>query len=407
MRKASVIFIFITILLDMLALGVIVPVLPKLIEGFLNGDTARAAEMIGIFGTVWALMQFFFSPILGVLSDKVGRRPVVLISNFGLGLDYFFMAFAPTLSWLFIGRIISGITAASISVASSYIADVTPPEKRSQAYGMLGMAFGVGFILGPALGGFFGNIDPRLPFIVAGTLSLLNALYGLFILPESLAKENRRDFSWKRANPMGSISLLKSTKRLYALSQVTFLTCLAHVVFPTSMVIYMNYRYGWSTRTVGIMLAVVGVTNGLVQGLLVGKFVKAFGEKKTLLMGLSFGTIGFLIAALSSNEIWFWLSVPFLALWGLGNAVQQSLTSQEVGPDQQGHLQGAIGSIRGIAEMIGPSIFALPFAYFIQPGHVQIPGAPFFIAAFLLMTSIFVWLSRKAFFAVVLTEQGR
>ena len=398
MQKASFIFIFVTIVLDMLAMGVIIPVLPKFIEGFLNGDTAKAAEMIGVFGTVWALMQFFFSPILGVLSDKVGRRPVVLISNFGLGLDYFFMAYAPNLAWLFVGRIISGITSASISVASSYIADVTPEEKRSQAYGMIGMAFGVGFILGPALGGFFGNINPRLPFVVSGGLSLLNTLYGFLILPESLSLENRRDFSWRRANPVGSITLLKSNPKLYVLSEINFLMTLTHVVFPTSMVIYMTYRYGWSTRTIGLLMALVGITNGLVQAVLVSRFINRFGEKQVLLIGLAFGAIGFLIAGLAANELWFWFSVPFLALWGLSNAVLQSLSSQQVGQDQQGHLQGAIGSLRGIAELIGPTIFSLSFSYFIRPGHLQIPGAPFFVAAILLIVCMLVWLRRRAAF---------
>lgn len=395
-QKASVIFIFGTVLLDMLALGVIIPVLPPLIEEFLGGDTAKAAEMIGIFGTAWAAMQFIFSPILGVLSDKIGRRPVVLISNFGLGIDYLLMAVAPTLGWLFVGRVISGITAASISAASSYIADVTSPEKRPAAFGMLGMAFGAGFILGPAIGGFFGEIHPRLPFAVAGALSLLNGLYGLFILPESLAPENRRDFSWSRANPLGSITLLRSTKKLYALAEVTFLTCVTHVVFPTSMVIYMNYRYGWTTRTVGIMMAVVGITNGFVQGALVGPLVKRWGERKALIYGLLFGVVGFLIAGLSSEGFYFWFSIPFLALWGVANAVVNGMMTSEVGPDQQGHLQGAIGALRGIGELIGPGLFSYTFAYFIQPNSfMRIPGSPFFLAAFLLFLSVLAFSRRR------------
>ncbi len=395
-QKASVIFIFITILLDMLALGVIVPVLPKLIEEFVGGDASKAAQMIGIFGTVWALMQFVFSPILGVLSDRVGRRPVVLISNFGLGLDYLLMALAPTLSWLFVGRVISGITSASIAAASGYIADVTPAEKRSGAFGMIGMAFGVGFILGPAIGGFFGEINPRLPFAVAGALSLINALYGFFVLPESLAPENRRPFSWRRANPVGSINLLASNARLYALSEINFLISITHVIFPSVMVLYMSYRYGWTTRTVGFMLAAVGLSNGIVQGALVAPVVKRWGERRILLVGLLFGVIGFLISGLASVDTWFWLGVPFLALWGLGNAVIQGMMSQEVGADQQGHLQGAIGSLRGIAELIGPAVFSFTFAYFIKPERAfAVPGAPFFLAGFLMLLAILVLLRRK------------
>ncbi|MGI8435734.1 MAG: MFS transporter, partial [Chthoniobacterales bacterium] len=209
-RKAAVVFIFITVTLDMLALGLIAPVLPKLVLNFLGGDASSAAKWFGIFGTVFALMQFVFSPVLGVLSDRFGRRPIILASNLGLGLDYVVMAWAPTIGWLFLGRIISGVTAASISTAMAYISDVVAPEKRAGAFGMIGAAFGVGFILGPALGGLLGTSDPRLPFWVAGGLSLLNAAYGYFFVPESLPKEKRRPFTLRRANPVGSLVLLRS-----------------------------------------------------------------------------------------------------------------------------------------------------------------------------------------------------
>ena len=393
--KASVVFIFITIFLDMLAIGIIVPVLPKLIENFLGGDTAKAAQYIGIFGTVWALMQFIFSPILGVLSDRVGRRPVVLISNVGLGLDYILMAAAPNLRWLFIGRIISGITASSISAANGYIADVTPSEKKSAAFGLMGVAFGVGFILGPAIGGFFGEINPRLPFAIAAGLSLLNALYGFFVLPESLTPANRVPFSWKKANPIGSLKLLKSNLKLYTLSQITFLLTLAHAVLPSIVVIYCTYRYNWSTRTVGLLVAAVGLTNGIVQGTLVGPFVKKLGEQKVLLLGLLCGAIGFSIHAMAPTGNYFWIGVPFLALWGLGNAAIQGMMSQQVGSQQQGQLQGAIGSLRGISEMIGPGMFTFTFAYFIQANHLQIPGSPFYLAALLMLIAIAVLVKRN------------
>jgi DHA1 family tetracycline resistance protein-like MFS transporter len=209
-RRAALAFIFITVVLDMLALGMIVPVLPKLVEDFMHGNTALAAEYVGLFATVWAAMQFLFSPVLGALSDRFGRRPVILLSNFGLGADYIVMALAPTVWWLFVGRVISGITAASFSTASAYIADVAPPDKRAGGYGMISAAFGLGFVLGPAMGGVLGNIDPRLPFWVAAGLSLLNAMYGFFVLPESLPRDRREAFSWRRANPMGSFKLLRS-----------------------------------------------------------------------------------------------------------------------------------------------------------------------------------------------------
>jgi MFS transporter, DHA1 family, tetracycline resistance protein len=243
-RPAAVAFIFLTILLDMFALGLIVPILPKLVESFVDNDTARAARIFGVFGTAWALMQFVFSPILGGLSDRFGRRPVVLLSNFGLGLDYILMALAPSLVWLFIGRVISGVTSASMSTAFAYIADVTPPERRAAVFGKVGAAFGAGFILGPAIGGLLGGLDPRLPFWAAAALSLANAFYGLSILPESLPHDRRTPFRWKNANPIGALQLLLSDRVLAGLSVVNFIAQLAHVVLPSTFVLYATYRYG-------------------------------------------------------------------------------------------------------------------------------------------------------------------
>src|SRR5438270_9826324 len=265
-RSGAAAFIFVTILLDMFALGLVMPVLPKLVESFVANDTARAARIFGLFGTAWALMQFFFSPVLGALSDRFGRRPVVLLSNLGLALDYILMALAPSLAWLFIGRVISGITSASISTAFAYIADVTPPEKRAAVFGKIGAAFGAGFILGPAIGGLLGGMDPRLPFWVAAGLSFANALYGLLILPESLPPERRSPFHWKSANPMGALHLLRSDRVLAGLSVVNFLAQVAHVVLPSTFVLYTTYRYGWDPRTVGLTLAMVGICTMAVQG---------------------------------------------------------------------------------------------------------------------------------------------
>src|SRR5271154_1806180 len=253
-RRAAATFIFFTVALDMLALGMIAPVLPRLITGFMNGNTVNAAQMLGVFGTVFAGIQFFFSPILGSLSDRFGRRPVVLLSNFGLGLDYLLMAWAPVLSWLFVGRVISGLTASSIPTAMAYMADVTPRERRAAAFGMLNAAFGIGFVLGPAMGGLLGNINPRLPFWVAGLLSLINGLYGLFVLPESLSLKNRSPFSWKRANPVGSLSLLNHRSML-AIAGVLLLGYIAQQVLMNVYVIYDDYRYHWTNRTVGLSLA--------------------------------------------------------------------------------------------------------------------------------------------------------
>jgi len=283
-RKAAMAFIFAIVLLDVIALGIVIPVLPKLIETMLGGDTPRAAEVFGIFGTAWALMQFTFSPVLGALSDRFGRRPVLLISMSGHGLDYVLMALAPSLGWLFLGRIISGITASSFSTAYAYIADVTPPEKRAGAFGMVGAAFGIGFVLGPALGGLLGALDPRLPFWVAAAFSLANAAYGWFVLPESLTSEHRMAFSWAHANPVGSLRLFSRHPQLIGLAGVAFLYQLAHVVLPSVTVLYTSYRYGWSNATMGLTLAAVGVASGIVQAALIRPTVDRFGERTALIV---------------------------------------------------------------------------------------------------------------------------
>ncbi len=390
-RRAAVAFIFVTVVLDVLALGVVIPVLPKLVEGFLGGDTARAAEIFGLFGTVWALMQFFVSPILGALSDRFGRRPVILFANFGLGLDYIVMALAPTLSWLFVGRVISGITGASFTTAGAYIADVTPPEKRAAGYGMIGAAFGLGFVLGPALGGLLGGINPRLPFWVAAGLTLLNATYGLFVLPESLSRENRRHFSWKRANPVGSLTLLRSHPELSGLAAVYILFFLAHQSLPSVFVLYTGYRYHWSEQTVGLTLAGVGICGVAVQGWLVRRIVAAIGEKRTLLTGLTFGALGFAAFGLAPTAGALWAAVPVFSFMGLFGPAAQGLMTRRVAPTEQGQLQGANSSLMGITGLIGPFLFTLTFAHFIREGAgVRLPGAPYLLAAALLVVAWFV-----------------
>src|SRR5262249_11079032 len=318
--SAAFIFVFITVLLAMLALGIIVPVLPRLVVDFVGGDAARGADYLGLFGTVWALMQFVFSPVHGMLADRFGRKPVILISNFGLGLDYVLMALAPTLWWLFAGRIISGICAASISASYAYIADVTPAEKRAARFGMMGVAFGAGFVLGPALGGLAGNIDPHLPFWIAAALSLANGLYGLFILPESLPRERRTPFEWRRANPVGSLKLLRSHPELSGLSITNFLSNLAHASLPSIAVLYMMYRYNFDERSVGLTMAGVGLSAMVVQGGLIGPTIARLGERTALIMGLLFGTSAFSLWALAPSALFFWLGIPLMSLWGIANA---------------------------------------------------------------------------------------
>ncbi len=391
-RSAAVAFIFITVVLDVLALGIIIPVLPKLVEQFLGGDTARAAEMFGLFGTVWALMQFIFSPVLGALSDQYGRRRVILISCFGLGIDYIFMASAPTLWLLFIGRIISGITGASFTAAGAYIADVTPPEKRAAGFGMIGAAWGLGFVLGPALGGVLGGIDTRLPFWVAAGLTLLNAMYGLFVLPESLSAEHRERFSWKRANPLGSLKLLRSHHELFRLATVNGFFYLAHQVLPSVFVLYASFRYGWNEEMVGLTLAIVGVCGMVVQGGVVKRVVADFGERRTLLAGLLFGMGGFAIFGLAPVGIIFWLGIPVFSMMGLYGPSSQGLMTRHVQPSQQGQLQGANNSIMGVAGVIGPGIFTVTFAYFIVGHSVLLSGAPFLLALLMLIAAfVLAW----------------
>jgi MFS transporter, DHA1 family, tetracycline resistance protein len=388
-RRAAFAFIFVTVLLDMLAIGIIIPVLPKLVVDFVIGDAAEGARIYGLFGTVWALMQFVFSPVQGALSDRFGRRPVILISNFGLGLDYIVMALAPSLNWLFLGRVISGITAASISTSYAYVADVTPPEARAARFGLLGAAFGVGFVLGPALGGLAGTVDPRLPFWIAAALSLANALYGLLVLPESLPPERRAPFAWRRANPVGALALLASQSTLIGLATVNFLGNLAHAALPSIGVLYMMYRYGWNERTVGLTMAGVGLAAIVVQGSVIGPVVKRFGERRALVMGLGFGAAGFAVFGLAPTGPVFWLGIPLMALWGLANPSAQGLMSRCIGPDKQGQLQGANASLMGVANLIGPGLFTLTFAFAIDAA-TDLQGAPHLVAAMLLGFAIMV-----------------
>lgn len=383
-RQAAFAFIFVTVVLDMFAIGVIIPVLPKLLEDFMGGNTASAAEVYGVFGTAWALMQFFCSPILGSLSDRFGRRPIILLSNIGLGLDYVLMALAPTVAWLFVGRVISGITAASVSTAGAYIADVTPPEQRAARFGMLGAAFGFGFVVGPALGGLLGGIDPRLPFWVAAGLSLANALYGMFVLPESLPHERRRSFSWRRANPVGAFKLLRSHRELWGLSCVFFLSNLAHVALPSTAVLYMGYRYGWNEQQVGLVLAVAGVCGIIVQGGLVGRVVRRIGERRTMILGLTGGALGFLVQGLAPSGSIYMAGVIVMSLWGFMNAALQGLLTRLVSPTEQGQLQGANSSVMGIANLVGPIVFTQTFSTFIAHREWHLPGAAYLLSCLLL-----------------------
>lgn len=381
-RRAALAFILVTVVLDMLAMGVVLPVLPELVLGFLGGDTARAAWMMGLFGTVWALMQWLWSPLLGMLSDRFGRRPVILLSNLGLGLDYILMALAPGLGLLLLGRVISGITAASISTSGAYIADTVPPERRAGAFGLLSVGFGVGFICGPALGGILGGISPRLPFWVAAGLSLANFAYGLVVLPESLPRERRDRFRWSRANPVGSLVLLGSQPMLLGLAAVNFIATVAHGSLPNVFVLYADYRYGWNANAVGLALAAVGASSIVTGGLIVPRVVARFGERRSLIAGLGFGMAGFAMIGLASTGGAFLAAIPVLGLWGLSGPAVQGLMTRRVAASEQGQLQGANTSLQSVAGLIGPGLFSAIFASFIgYTGIWHQPGAPYLVAA--------------------------
>ncbi len=387
-RRGATIFIFVTVLIDMVTFGMIGPVLPKLIASFVGNDYAHAAQVIGLFATVWALMQFFCSPLLGMLSDRVGRRPVILLSNAVSVVDYVIMALAPNLAWLFAGRVISGVATANMTAASAYIADVTPLEKRAAAFGMLGSAFGLGFVLGPAIGGIVGNADPRLTFWAAAIFALLNTVYGLFVLPESLAAENRtKRMDWKRANPFGSIGLLRSHHELWGLTWVNFNTYLAHEVFPNIWVIYCIAAFGWSTRSIGFTLALVGTIAAINQATMVRPIVARLGERRTLLASLAIAVAGLALLG-TDNGILFLVAAVIISL-PMYQASSQALMTRRVGAAAQGELQGALGSVRGISMLLGPAIFTLTFAQFAGPWRsLGLIGAPWLLAAVLYAVSL-------------------
>lgn len=403
-RKAALIFIFVTVLIDILAFGLIIPVLPHLVKQFAGGateaaKTVSAAHWIGLFGFVFSLIQFVTAPIQGALSDRFGRRPVILLSCFGLGVDFIFMALADSLPWLFVGRVISAVFSASFTTANAYIADITPPEKRAQAFGMLGAAFGLGFIIGPALGGWLSVIDLRFPFWGAAFLALCNFVYGWFVLPESHPREDRSPtFDWRHANPLGSLKLLRSYPQIWGLAAVVFLINLAHFVYPNVFVLFADYRYGWQPETVGIVLAVVGVCGVIVQAGLVKHAVAAWGERRALLFGLSAGVIGFSIYGWAPTGMLFLMGIPIMAFWGFAMPSTQALVTKQVDRTMQGRVQGALSSLMSLAGIIAPQFYTGIFAWFIgknAPSHQ--PGAPFWAAGLLLVVAlVMAWRFARA-----------
>ncbi len=390
-RKPAMGFILVTLFLDILGIGLIIPILPQLIEQLEGGDVSAASHTYGLLGAMYALMQFLFAPILGSLSDRFGRRPVILGSLLGSGLDYLLLAYAPDLGWFYVGRLIAGITGANMTAATAYIADVSPPEKRAANFGLIGAAFGLGFIAGPALGGYLGDRDLRLPFFVAAALTLLNWLYGMFVLPESLAMENRREFSWKRANPIGSFRSLMKHPLVFGLAISFFLLNIGQFSTHSTWVLYTGYRYEWSPKQVGLSLAIVGLTVAIVQGGLSRRIIPALGEPRALVVGLCIN-VAAMIGYGSATHCWMVYCILALGSFGaIGAPATQALITGGAEANEQGAVQGALTSLSSVAGFIAPIVSTMLFGYFISSrAPVHLPGAPFFLAAVLIVGALLV-----------------
>ncbi len=406
-RQAAIGFIFITLLIDITGFGLIIPVVPQLIEKLLGtSDISKAAEYGGWLTAAYAIMQFICAPLLGNLSDKYGRRPVLLFSLFGFGIDYLFVAFAPSIIWLFIGRIIAGITGASFTTAAAYIADVSTPENRAKNFGMIGAAFGMGFIIGPLIGGLLGELGPRVPFFVAAGLALANWLYGYFVLPESLDKEHRRAFDWKRANPVGSLLQLKKYPAVSGLVGSFFLIYLAAHAVQSNWSYFNIEKFKWSAKMIGISLGLVGLLVGLVQGLLVRVVNPRIGDEKSIYIGLGLYALGLLLFAFATES---WMMFAFLipyCLGGIAGPALQSTITGHVPPNEQGELQGALTSIMSVTSIFGPLLMNKSFAYFTSTkAPFYFPGVAFLIGAvFMLASAIWAYVSLSKEKSVVSSE---
>jgi DHA1 family tetracycline resistance protein-like MFS transporter len=399
-KQAAIGFIFITMLIDITGWGIIIPVIPKLIAELIHGDISEAAKYGGWLTFAYAITQFVCAPLIGNLSDKYGRRPIILISLFAFALDYLLLAFSPTIVWLFVGRIIAGLTGASITTASAYIADVSTPENRAKNFGMIGAAFGLGFIIGPVLGGLLGQYGSRVPFYAAAVLCLLNFLYGYFILPESLSKENRRAFEWKRANPIGALLNLKKYPSLIGLILAIFLLYVGSHAVHSNWSFFTMYRFGWDEKMVGISLGVVGLLVGLVQGGLVRFTSPRLGNQKSIYWGLSLYTIGMLLFAFATQS---WMMFAFLVpycLGGIAGPALQSEVSGKVPANEQGEIQGTLASLMSASAIIGPPMMTNTFYFFTHDeAPFQLPGAPFILGGFLMLVStILAYFSMKKHF---------
>jgi DHA1 family tetracycline resistance protein-like MFS transporter len=387
-KQAAIGFIFITLLIDVIGWGLIIPVMPQLIAGMKHIPVNQASKEGGWLLFIYALMQFVFAPVMGNLSDQVGRRPVILVSLFGFGIDYIFMGFAPSFGWLFLGRTISGIAGSSFTTASAYIADISNEETRAKNFGLVGAAFGLGFIIGPAIGGLLTGWGTRAPFYAAAILTLLNWLYGYFVLPESLIKENRRKFDWKRANPVGSLQNLKKYPAVAGLILALTLDYLASHAIQSNWSYYTAYRFQWTPRTIGISLAVVGALVAFVQAVLIRVITPKIGNDRSIYIGLLLCATGmFLFAVASESWMMFVFLLPY-CLGGIAAPALQSSISGHVPPNEQGELQGSLTSLTSITYIIGPIIMTNLFAYFTSvQAPVHFPGAPFILGGILMLAA--------------------
>jgi DHA1 family tetracycline resistance protein-like MFS transporter len=387
-KQAALGFIFITLLIDVTGLGIIIPVLPKLIETLIHGDLSQASRYAGLLTLAYAVMQFLFAPVLGNLSDKYGRRPILLGSLLGFGIDYIFMAFAPSIAWLFLGRAIAGITGASFTTATAYIADISTPEKRAQNFGMVGVAFGLGFIIGPVVGGILGKYNTHLPFLAAAALALLNAAYGYFVLPESLDKAHRRPFEIKRANPLGSLLQLNKYPAVLGLAASLFLIYFSAQAVQSVWTYYTMSKFHWNEAWVGYSLGFVGLSVAVVQGGLIRVAIPKLGKQRSIWIGLLFYATGLILFALATKG---WMMFAFIipyAMGGIAGPALQGIITEQVPANEQGELQGALTSLVSLSSIFGPWLMTYLFYAFTKPGApIILPGAPFILGSILMLLS--------------------
>ena len=395
-HRAGMAFILITVFIDVLGIGIIIPIIPELVKEFVGGSTAGAGRWFGILAATYAATQFLFAPVLGTLSDRFGRRPIILIALFGLGVDYVIQGLAPSIGWLFLGRVLAGIMGASFTTANAYIADVSGPEDRARNFGLMGVAFGLGFIFGPALGGFLGGFHLRLPFFGSAVLALVNWLYGFFVLPESLPPDKRGPFSWEKANPMGSLMVLRSYPLVAHLAVSFVFIGLAQRGLEVVWVLYTGHRFGWDEGTNGLSFALIGIMAVLVQGVMVQPLINRFGERRTILFGLVVAALSFLGYGMAS-EGWIMIAVIiFGSLGGVTGPAIQGLIAGTVASHDQGKIQGAITSLMSLTSIFAPLIFATGlFSYFTSPAApFELPGAPFLVGSVLWAVSFLILLRR-------------